>query len=144
MKRPTPKATSFKRATPETRFQIDYGWWDEEGLDMKTYLYSRLPAGEEVSMDADFDEVDLVDPQTGEVKRVDGFEYVLQTQIGQMTNDYAARVPLAEAIFYALLANANQPLTAIALAEKVGRSPDVVIKTVAGPTVYLGIRPIYE
>ena len=144
MKRPSPKASSYKRPTADTRFQIDYNWWEEEGLDMKTYLYSRLPAGEEVTFDGDFDEVDLVDLQTGEVKRVDGFEYVLQTQIGQMTSDYTARVPLAEAVFYALLANANQPMTALVLAEKVGRSPDVILKTVAGPKVYLGIRPIYE
>ena len=30
------------------------------------------------------------------------------------------------------------------IAERVGRSPDVVLKTVSGPRVYKGIRPIYE
>ncbi len=142
--RPKLKTSTIKRPTPETPFHIDYGWWEESGLDMKAYLYSRLPEHHDMSLDTDMDEVDLVDPRTGEVKRVDGFEYVMQTYFGQLSEDFVTRTPMAEAIFFILLANANQPMTLREIAERVQRSPDVILKTIGGPTVYNGIRPIYE
>ena len=140
--RPKLKKTTIDTPTEETRFHIDYGWWDEADLDLKTYLYSRLPNSEEVTLDSDVDEVDLVDMESGEVRRVDGFEFLLQTYFGQLTEDFVTRTPLAEAIFYTLLANANQPMTARELGRRVGRAPETVLQTVGGPRVYMGIRPL--
>jgi predicted transcriptional regulator len=43
-----------------------------------------------------------------------------------------------------LLANANQPMSARELAEKVQRPIDVVTRTLGGPQIYQGIRPVPE
>ncbi|MCB0005082.1 MAG: hypothetical protein KDE04_01475 [Anaerolineales bacterium] len=142
--RPKFSVSAVKRPTFDTSYHIDYEWWDQSDIDLKTYLVSRLPQEHEIDLDAEMDEVDIVDMQTGEVRRVDGFEYVLQTYFNQLPDDFLTRTPLAEAIFYILLANANQPLTVREIAERVGRAPDVVLKTVSGPRVYKGIRPVYE
>jgi len=140
--RPKLKASSLKRVTPDTRFYVDYDWWEKSDLDLKTYLYTRLAVGDEINVDPGADEVDLVDPETGEVHRVDGFQYVVQIYFSQLPEDFMARTSLVDAVFCILLANANQPMTAQEIAERVHRSPDVILKTLGGPRVYQGIRPI--
>ena len=142
--RPKFNISSVKRPTFDTSYHIDYEWWDQEDIDLKTYLVSRLPNESDVDLDAEMDEVDIVDMQTGSVRRVDGFEYVLQTYFNQLPDDFLSRLPLAEGVFYTLLANANQPLTVREIAERVGRSPDVILNLVSGARVYKGIRPMYE
>ena len=51
---------------------------------------------------------------------------------------------LVDAAFCILLANANQPMTAIEIAEGIGRQPDIVVRTLGGPKIYQGIRPVFE
>jgi len=63
---------------PDTKFHIDFDWWDKSELDLKTYLFSRLDLGDESSLDMGVEQVDLVDENTGEVRTVDGFQYALQ------------------------------------------------------------------
>jgi methyltransferase-like protein len=133
----------LRRPTLETKFHIDFDWWDKSNLDLKTYLFSRLEIGDESALEQGVEFVDLVDGETGEVRRVEGFQYALQTYFGQLPDDFAKQTSLVDAIFYVLLANANKPMTASELAEKVGRQPEVILKTVGGPKIYQGIRPIF-
>ena len=71
MSRPRPKISKLKLRRPdlETMFHIDFEWWEESNLDLKTYLLSRLDVGDELSLDLDVDYVDLVDLETGEVRK---------------------------------------------------------------------------
>ncbi len=145
--RPKPKIKSLKRPTAETRFYIDYGWWEKERRDLKTYLFSRLPVDDATTLETETGEedlVDLVDPETGEVRRVDGFQYRLKAYFNQLPEDFLVRAPLADAVFYVLLANANQPLSARELARRVHRDVETVLRTISGPRVYLGIRPLLD
>jgi len=142
--RPKLKTSSLKRISADTQFYIDYEWWDKSQLDLKTYLFGRLAIEDESAFDTSSEEVDLVNPNTGEVRRVDGFQYVVQTYFSQLPEDFATRTSLVDAVFCVLLANANQPMTAIEIAEKVHRPADVVLKTIGGPRIYQGIRPILE
>lgn len=142
--RPKLKASALKRVTPDTKFYVDYDWWEKSDLDLKTYLFTRLAVGDEVNVDPGADEVDLVDPETGEVHRVDSFQYVVQTYFSQLPDDFMARTSLVDAVFCVLLANANQPMTAAEIAERIHRPPDVILKTLGGPRVYQGIRPILD
>ena len=50
MSRPRPKlsAAHLKRPTLDTKFHIDYDWWEQSDLDLKTYLYSRLEIGDDI------------------------------------------------------------------------------------------------
>jgi len=145
-KRPRPKLKTpvLKRPTEDTRFYIDYDWWDRSNLDLKTYLYSKLDIGEDLSLDTEMDRVDLIDAQTGEVHQVDGFQYVLQTYFSRLPQDFAQRASLVDATFFELLANANQPMTATEIANRLNRSTEVVLRTLGGPRVYQGIRPIFN
>lgn len=144
--RPRPKlrAPALKRPTEDTKFFIDYDWWERSNLDLKTYLYTRLNVGEDLQLDTAMEKVDLVDSRTGEVRQVDGFQYVLQTYFSQLPDDFTARTSLVDAAFCVLLANANQPMTAQEIAQQVGRPASVILKTLGGPRVYQGIRPIFE
>lgn len=142
--RPKLKAPILKRPTEDTKFFIDYDWWERSNLDLKTYLYTRLNVGEDLQLDTDMENVDLVDSHTGEVRQVDGFQYVLQTYFSQLSDDFTARTSLVDAAFCVLLANANRPMSAKEIAQQVGRSTSVILKTLGGPRVYQGIRPTFE
>jgi hypothetical protein len=145
-KRPRPKvkAPVLKRPTVDTRIYIDYDWWERSNLDLKTYLYSRLDIDEDLQLDTDMEKVDLVDQLTGEVHQVDGFQYVLQTYFSQLPQDFAARTSLVDAVFCVLLANANQPMAVREIAERLQRPPEVILRTLGGPQVYQGIRPLFD
>jgi hypothetical protein len=142
--RPKIKLTKIKRATPDTRFFIDFEWWEESNLDLKTYLMTRLSLGEDASLESEFDQVDLVDPQTGEVHQVDGFQYLVKAYFHQLPDDFLTNASLVDAAFCVLLANANQPMTATEIAERIERQPDVVVRTLGGPKIYQGIRPVFD
>jgi hypothetical protein len=141
--RPQIKPRILNRPTADTKFYVDFDWWKESEMDLKTYLYQRLPIGDLTSLESDLDEVDLVDPETGEVRRVDGFEYSLQTFFSQLPDDFISRTSVVDAVFCVLLANGNRPLTIRELAKEVDRAPDVLLKTLAGSQIYQGIRPIF-
>ena len=142
--RPTLKKLSFNKPTPDTKFYVDYDWWQESNLDLNAYLFRHLSLDQNINLDPELEEVDLIDPNTGEVRRVQGFEYMVQTHFSQLSKDYIASASFVDAVFCVLLANGNKPMTARDIAERVQRSTDVVLKTLAGPTIYKGIRPIWN
>ena len=142
--RPKIKLNKIKRATPDTDFFIDFDWWEESNLDMKTYLMSRLNLDEDASLDSEFDYVDLIDSKTGEVHQVDGFQYIVQAYFHQLPDDFLTNASLVDAAFCILLANANQPMTAKEIAEGIGREPEIVVRTLGGPKIYQGIRPVFD
>lgn len=142
--RPQLKPSLLKKATADTRFYIDYDWWDKSDLDLKTYLLTRLDIGEDINLELETDEVDLIDVETGEVTRVDGFQYVVQAYFSQLPDDFVTRTSLVDAVFCVLLANANKPMTAAEIAQRVKRSSSTIIKTMGGPKIYQGVRPILD
>jgi hypothetical protein len=128
----------------DTKFHIDFEWWEQSNLDLKTYLFSRLEIGDDSFLDLGVEFVDLVDPETAEVRQVDGFQFALQTYFSQLPHDFARQSSLVDAVFYVLLANANKPMSARELAERVDRDPEVVLKTISGARIYQGIRPVFN
>lgn len=143
---PRPKVSlkKIKRATEDTQFFIDFDWWEESNLDLKTYLMTRLSLEDDVSLDSEFDKVDLIDAQTGEVRQVDGFQYIIQAYFHQLPDDFLTNASLVDAAFCVLLANANKPMTGQEIAARIERPAEVVVRTLGGPKVYQGIRPVFE
>ena len=139
--KPKLKPSQVKQLTPETKFHIDYDWWKESELDLQSYLYRRLAISDDIGLEVDADEVDLVDAQTGEVRRVDGFQYVVQTYFSRLPDDFTTRTSLVDAVFCVLLANGNQPMSAREIGQRVHRSPDIILRTFGGTRIYQGIRP---
>ena len=142
--RPKIKLTSIKRTTIDTKFMIDFEWWEQSNLDLKAYLLSRFSLGDETALEAEFDQVDLVDSRTGEVHQVDGFQYLIQAYFHRLPEDFITHASLVDAAFCVLLSNANQPMSAHEIAERIDRPADVIVRTLGGAKIYQGIRPIFD
>ena len=141
--RPKFNFTPQKPLDGNTKFYIDFSWWEESNRDLQTYIFSRLDIEEDVVFDTN-KEVDLIDGKTGEVTRVDGFQYMVQTYFQQLPEDFMMRSSVVDAVFCTLLANANQPMTANEIAERVGRSPEMLLGSIGGPKIYQGIRQFVD
>ncbi len=141
--RPKIKPKILNRPTADTKFYVDYEWWKESDMDLKSYLYQRLPVGDITAVDNNSEEVDLIDPTSGEVRRVDGFEYFLQSFFKQLPDDFISKTSLVDAVFCVLLANGNRPMTIRELAGEVDRKPSVLLNTLSRGKIYQGIRPIF-
>ncbi len=128
--------------TLETRFFIDYDWWERSGQDLRVYLISHLLPEQRAyfAEHAAEEEMDWVDPQTAEVHRVDALRMALQ-EAARDPNFITPHTSLVDGVFRALLANNNIPLTPIELSERIGRPPMTILKTLVGGQVYKGIRP---
>lgn len=124
-----------------TRFHIDYDWWEESNLNLETHLATRL--GQEISLSEDGTKVDMIDPHTGEVRQLSGFEFAVQSYFSELPADYVQKASLVDAAFCVLLANGNRPMQASEIAAQIKRSSDVVYKTLGGTKVFQGIR-IYQ
>jgi len=142
--RPTIKSAHLRRVTPETRFYIDYGWWDESHLDLRTYLLARLSLGNEGGSELPAERIDLVDAKTGEVRQVDAFQYLVQNYFSRHGNDLALQGSVVDAVFSVLLANGNQPMTIREIAERVQKPSELLVKTFGGAQIYHGIRPLFD
>lgn len=134
------------RPSLETRFHIDYEWWDRADRDLDVYQRSHLCA-EHQERFADLDakkKVDFVDPDTAIVTRVGGIEHALISHCSRQEDYVTLQTTLVNAVFRIFSANGNQPLTPIELGERLNRPPRTIQRTLSGARVYKGIRPILD
>lgn len=142
----TPRAKFIVRPTLDTKFRIDYDWWERAERDLEIYLHSHLcsehrEAYADVKADA---LVDNVDPETAEVNKVPGIQNTLISHCAQQADYITRQTSLVNAVFRIFLANGNSPLTARELGERLGRQPNMVLRTFSSPRVYKGVRPYVE
>ena len=133
------------KPTLDTQFHIDYEWWEREGRELQAYLLSHLgpEQREYFTQHRDNTEVDWIDPVTAEVLKVDALQRSLQ-EASHQPDFITPHTSLVDAIFRVFLANYNTPLTPIELSELVGRQPTTILRTLAGQTVYKGLRPVLQ
>ena len=140
-----PIANRLIKPTLQTKFHIDYGWWDRESRALRVYLLSHLCSEHQAAFAAyaGDDLMDSVDAETGEVQKVDGLQYTLRTHCVQQPEFLTAHTSLVDAVFRVFLANGNQPLSPEELAEKIHRpgQGNTILRTLAGQRVYKGLRP---
>ena len=126
----------------DTRFYIDYDWWEESRDDLQVYLLTHLsPEQQQAMQNRDLREVfDYVHPETGEVFQLDSLRLAIrESSKGQ--EFIGENIGLIDSVFRALLVNSNQPLSARELGNATGRDPQTILKTIGGMRVYRGIRP---
>jgi hypothetical protein len=129
----------------ETKFHIDFDWWEREGRDLRVSLQSHLCSDCKVvyTNHRGSELVDWVDADTAEVTRVDALWQSLRTHCCEEEDFITASTPLTDAVFRVFLANGNMPLSPIELQEILGRSTAMtILRTLGGRKVYKGIRPI--
>ncbi|MCZ2127260.1 MAG: hypothetical protein LC099_05735 [Anaerolineales bacterium] len=135
---------SLLKPTTQTPFHIDFGWWKQNERDWQVFLRSFLcPEHQQAFANAEDDEmIDWIDPQTAEVKRVDGVQHALISHCAQLPDFINQRTTIVEGIFRLFLANGNIPMSAEELSKKLGKPADTILRTIAGARVYRGLRPI--
>ncbi|GAB1470093.1 hypothetical protein MASR2M66_09700 [Chloroflexota bacterium] len=128
----------------KTPFHIDFEWWQKNERDWHVFLRSFLCAEhqEAFANAEEGDLIDWIDPQTAEVKQVDGVQHALISHCAQMPDFVNQRTAVVEAIFRLFLANGNIPMSAEDLSERLGKPAETILRTIAGPRVYRGLRPI--
>ena len=135
---------TWLRPTPDTKFSIDAEWWEKENKDIRLFVREFLcpECMETIAQDPDLDEIDWVDPDTGEVSRVDALWNSVQTCCSLRPGFIGPSTPFLESIFRTFVANGNQPLSIKELYELLDRNPpESVLRMLTAGRIYLGIRP---
>jgi hypothetical protein len=135
---------SLVKPTTDTPFHIDFDWWKQHDSDWRVFLFNFLCESHQ-STYKDQDEnvvVDFIDPDTAEVKSVDGLLHTLLNHCAKMEDFISRDSSLVSTVFRVLLSNNNQPLSPNQLSNIINRPANTILITLSGPTVYKGIRPI--
>ncbi len=135
---------SLLKPTVQMPFHIDFAWWEQNDSDWHVFLRSLLCPEHQQAL-SDVQEgtlIDWVDPKTAEVQQVDGIQHALMTHCALQPDFVDPHTAMVEAVFRLFLANGNQPMSAADLARKLNRPAETILRTLAGPRVYRGIRPV--
>jgi hypothetical protein len=138
-----PNLMQFIKPNLDTPFHIDYEWWERQGLDLNMKLVSHLcPEHRDAYVGEPLDDkIDWVDWETGEVRQVDGLQYVISTHCSKQPGYISGAPTIVEAVFRAFLANGNDPLSPQALAALVNQPAERILRVLSGRQVRLGLRP---
>jgi hypothetical protein len=137
------KRFSLVKPTVETPFHIDFNWWKRSDRDWRVYLRSLL-CPEHQQAFADWQEgqtIDWIDPETAEVQTVDGLQHVLMSHCAHQPDFLSEHTAMVEAVFRLFLVNGNAPMSSVELATRLRRPAETILRTLAGPRVYRGLRP---
>lgn len=137
---------SLVKPSLQTRFHIDFNWWQQNENDWRIHLSSLL-CPEHQALFAEMKDdalIDFVDPETAEVRPMDGLQQTILAHCARQPDFVTGQTQLVEGVFRAFLANGNSPLTPTELSELLGRPANTILITISGPRVYKGIRPARE
>jgi hypothetical protein len=135
---------SLLKPTIQMPFHVDFDWWGQNDNDWRVFLRSLLCPEHQQAL-ADVQEgamIDWVDPRTAEVQQVDGIQHALMTHCALQPDFVDPHTAMVEAVFRLFLANGNQPMNAVDLSRILNRPAETILRTLAGPRVYRGIRPV--
>lgn len=139
------KRISLIKPTLDTPFYIDFDWWKEHDQNWRVYLYNYLCADHQAAFadSSNAVQIDWIDPDTAEVRTVDGLQQVLMTHCARQPEFLTSSTALVDSVFRALLAHGNRPLNPRELGDEIHRPPETILRTLAGMN-YKGIRPYIQ
>jgi hypothetical protein len=135
---------SLLKPTIQMPFHIDFDWWEQNDSDWRVFLRTLLCPEHQEAL-ADVQEgalVDWVDPRTAEVQQVEGIQHALMTHCALQPDFVDPHTAVVEAVFRLFLASGNQPMSAVDMGKRLNRPAETILRTLAGPRVYRGIRPV--
>ena len=141
---PETKHFSLIKPTVDTPYHIDFEWWKNHDNDWRVFLRTCL-CDEHQKAFQDQPEsgmIDWVDPETAEVRQLDGLQSILISHCIKEPNFLTSNTALVDAIFRVFLANRNAPLTPLELSDRIGKPAETILRTISGFQVYRGIRPV--
>jgi hypothetical protein len=134
----------WKRPSLDTKFHLDYDWWESTGRDIRVAVRGQLCSDCQARFPdhRNTEAVDWVDADTAEVVRGDALLQCLRSECAQKPDFVSRTNPLVTNVFRIFLLNGNQPLTPAELHERVPwATPETILRTLSGGTVYMGLRP---
>ncbi len=138
----------WKRPTLDTPFHVDWDWWKAHESNYRFYLYEQLceTCRQRFAMDENAVAVDWIDPDTAEVtQNADAWLICLMKYCTQDPAYLSSDLPLAAAVFRALLVNHNKPMTPRQLHELLPwRDARTILRVIGGRKVHYGIRPVID
>ncbi len=143
---PALKPSRLIKPTLDTPYHIDFDWWNRADRNLRVYLKSHLcdVHREMYANSTDADQVDWVDVHSAEVRPMDGILYLLRTHCSLQPDYIHDMTSIVDAVFRVFLANGNQPMNPRELGERVGKDPELILRTISGKSVYQGLRPVME
>lgn len=141
--------TKLVRPDINTKFRVDYDWWSDRGRDIRVVIRDQLCSECSARFEnySGSQDIDWVDPSTGEVTVVDGLRYCLR-ECCSRKDDYVTRAtPLTTAVFRILVADGDTPLSVTEIHERMGKSdPRTLLRVLLGQEMrtHYGVRPILE
>ncbi len=135
---------SLLKPNAKTPFHVDFEWWKQNERDWHVFLRSLLcPEHQEAFVNIEEGQmIDWIDEQTAEVKPVDGIQHALMSHCARLPEFVSERTALVEAVFRTFLVNGNSPMSSEELAKHLNRPAETILRTLAGPRVYRGLRPL--
>ena len=133
------------RPTVDTKFHIDLTWWKRQNKDIRVFLQDILceECRGDVGNLANAKMVDMIDPHTAEVQRVDAMWEAIRACCSLKPGYITMDTPLLDSIFRVFLANGNKPLSVRELHERLNKKPpETILRLLTKGRVYLGIRPV--
>lgn len=138
--------TRWVKPVLDTKFHIDFDWWDKDSRDLRVHLQQHLckTCRDIYVSHRGLETVDWIDPDTAEVTAVDGLWHALRTHCSSQPDYITDATPLTDAVFRTFLANGNRPLTSIELGSRLNRPPTVILRILGRGPVYDGIKPVLD
>jgi hypothetical protein len=134
---------SLVKPTIQVPFHIDFDWWRANDENWHIALIGMLCPEHQAAFSNLLESqlIDWVDPDTAEIHQMDGLQYMLIQHCARQPGFLDEHTAMVEAVFRLLLANGNAPMSAEELGARLNRPADIILKTIAGPRVYKGLRP---
>jgi hypothetical protein len=139
-----PRPHSLIKPILDTPFHIDIDWWKRSDQNWRVYLFNCLcEEHQQAFKDSDRDvSIDWIDRKTAEVVQVNGLQHTLMTHCAKQDDFLSTHTALVDSVFRVFIANGNSPLSPTELAESVGKPAITILRTLSGPKVYKGLRPV--
>lgn len=134
----------YIRPTLETKFHVDFFWWQQGGQNLRNFLEGHLCSDfQAIAAEHQGEIFDWINPETGEVFQIDLLWHIIYKHCQDDPDFFDPRTPLTTAIFRAFIAKNNRPLTPIEIQRIIQRkSPDMILRTIGGRRTYKGIKPV--
>ncbi len=134
---------SLVKPTIQTPYHIDFDWWSQNERNWRVHLSEYLSEEHRIVLGqtGPVEYIDVIDSETAEVRQVDAIQHLLIAHYANNDRFLTESSSLVESIFRLFLANGNAPLTAADIAERLHRSPEMILKVLSGARVYRGLRP---
>jgi hypothetical protein len=135
----------LRRPTVEMPFHVDWSWFERNNFDVDRIVWNQLcdDCQQQFGNDYVVEEVDYIEPETGEVSRVDTLREAILAHCQWLPDYINEETPLVQSVLRLFLANNNKPLSSQQIAQRLQRhDADAILRVLTAGGVQSGIVPM--